>query len=133
MQSASCLVRLADVNGPSTSPAFKASVTPAEVVILRSFHGDDAVIDVKPFGENDRRSHASELERLRSIYHPAVVASLFPGHSPNLPSTFREIGIDVADEEEESAPARKSRGKGKAAAADADVGDGKYDPAIDGE
>lgn len=146
MQTASCFVRLLNSNGPHKNEAYKAPVTPAEVVILRVIHGDDAVVNLKPLGM-DKRAHRDELERLRYEYGPKVVNDAFPGHSPTLPVRFAEIGVDgvdsAEDDEEPQKPQRAKRGKGKQQA-DAAVGDGDpnaadpasdapYDPATDGQ
>lgn len=161
MQTASCFVRLLNSNGPHKNEAFKAPVTPAEVVILRSIHGDDAVVHLKPLGM-DKREHRAELDRLRYEYGPAVVTAAFPGHSPTLPVRFADVGIELAgddsDEDDQADKQRKAEEKAAKAAAKAakaaakgaagtgaaggdpadagaggDAGDGKYDPAIDGE
>lgn len=54
----------------------KTNVTQAEIVVLKSIHGDDAVGDVKPSGEIDRHE-AEERERLEMIYGDAVIGRLF--------------------------------------------------------
>jgi hypothetical protein len=53
-----------------------------EVEILRALHGDDAVVDVKPFVRVER-SAKEEKERLRLLYGP-VVEDIFPGRNPNM-------------------------------------------------
>lgn len=100
MQTASCFIRLLNSNGPSKHEAFKSPVTPAEVVILRAIHGDDAVVRIKPMSM-DKREHRAEIERLRIEYGPKVVEHAFPGHSPSLPVSFRDIGIDLGDDEDD--------------------------------
>lgn len=142
MQSANCLVRLLNSNGPHKNEAFKTGVTPAEAVILRAIHGADAVTGFERV-VMDKREHRAELDRLRQRYGAAAVERAFPGHSPQLPVRFSDIGIDVnvdeADDEQEAEEGRAPRrGRRKKAGDDAqttgaDAGDGKYDPAIDGE
>lgn len=142
MQSANCLVKLLNSNGPHKNEAFKIGVTPAEAAILRSIHGADAVYGFSRV-VMDRREHSAELERLRQLYGAAAVERVFPGHAPQLPVRFSDIGIDVNAEEtddekeveEVHQPRRGRRKKSEADApvADAPVADGPYDPAIDGE
>ncbi len=53
-----------------------ADITAAEVRVLRSIHGDDAVVDVQEAGNADR-NEAQERHRLEGIYGEKTVASLF--------------------------------------------------------
>jgi Mg-chelatase subunit ChlI len=137
MQSANCLVQLLNSNGPHKNEAFKTGVTPAEVVILRSIHGADAVNGFSRV-VMDKREHRAELDRLRRRYGAATVDRVFPGHSPQLPVRFSDIGIDVnadeaGDEQEDAKAEAPRRGRRKKSEADTLVVDGPYDPVIDGE
>lgn len=128
MQHARCLVR---INGDIGNIAAKAPVTPAEIVMLRAIHGADAVSGVALLngGINDKTSHAEELARLKVIYTAqnedgkAIIDTVFPGHSPTLPTTFDEIGIAINGEEPRTAKGKKAAAKNKAAAK-VDEGDG---------
>lgn len=115
MQTANCNLRL---NGDINNEIFKASVTPAEIVIFRAIHGSDSVVNVQPTG-SDKRSHGPEFERLKQTYGEKIVSSVFPGSFPQLPVNLKDIGIDVY--------AAAPRGKGKVAAeaaeADAEAGE----------
>lgn len=113
MQHASCLVR---INGDIGNIAAKAPVTPAEVVLLRAIHGPDAVSNIKLLnsGINDKTSHAEEIARLRTHYTAvnedgkAIIDLTFPGHAPQLPTSFRDIGVSLDEPKNETAPAPKS-------------------------
>lgn len=54
----------------------KTDVTQAELTVLKSIHGDDAVVDVKQSGEIDRHE-AEERERLEMIYGDGTIGKLF--------------------------------------------------------
>jgi len=70
----------------------KRGVTVAEIVVLRAVHGgSDAVTNIQPVGM-DKRPHAEELERLSRKYGK-IVAKLFPGAHPQLPSNLADIGV----------------------------------------
>jgi hypothetical protein len=111
MQIVNCSVHL---SGDLRNTVHKRGVTVAEIVVLRNIHGGDAVTSIQPV-KNDRRSHALELDRLRSIYNrrDQVVDQLFPGANPKLPTNLKDIGVDhngatVEEPEEEEAQARDS-------------------------
>lgn len=111
MQLVTCSVALGgDLNnvrvfGPS------APVTVAEVVMLRTLHGHDAVTDIRP-AKTVKRTNGQELERLRAKYdrnHQGEdlppVQRVFPGARPVLPKTLEEIlgeaDMDEAEDEDE--------------------------------
>lgn len=54
----------------------KTNVTQAEIVVLKSIHGDDAVSEIKLTDEVER-DEAKERERLEMIYGDAVIGKLF--------------------------------------------------------
>lgn len=121
MQTAKCNVRLADPkNVDSGMIVEKAPVTPAEVVVLQRIHGHDAVTDIKILNStSDRRSHAGELDRLREFYTmrvedngPPIVDACFPGTFPRLPVTFRDIGVDLGEQEEPEVEAEAAAEEG---------------------
>lgn len=97
MQLAECVVRIA---GDIQNTVKKYKVTPAEMLVLRRLHGDDAVVETKITGSK-KISNKEELDRIKEIYvdrfgssnpdRPNVVKELFPGASPNLPQEFSEI------------------------------------------
>lgn len=122
MQTAMCSVHLSDPkNVDSGMIVEKAPVTPAEVVVLRRIHGHDAVTNIRILNHtSDRRSHAGELNRLREFYTmrdgdngPPIVDTTFPGAFPQLPVTFKEIGIDAGDEPGAQAEDADTDGDGK--------------------
>lgn len=121
MQRCTCTVRLA---GELTQTTVRHGVSPAEVVILRHMHGDDAVQDFKP-GGNDRGKRINEADRLQARYKKHY-GKCFPGANPKLPERFDEIGVDLlADDGGDEKPAGKAAKKAtkrasKKAAATAD-------------
>jgi len=109
MQYARCTVQL---SGDAGTRIPKAPVTPAEVVVLRAIHGQESVSNFELLrgGVNDKASHAEEIKRLRDTYTALtekgelVVDTMFPGHAPQLPTTFREIGVSLEEPKVERAP-----------------------------
>ena len=88
----------------------KIGVTPAEILILQTIHGSDAVVNIRP-RKQDKRGHADEYDRLSRTYdggsiHGAgpddpkkvSIARLFPGPVKKLPVTLDEIGISITGE-----------------------------------
>lgn len=100
------------LGGLITNTVQKLDVTPAEILVLKHLHGDDAVKDVRPAGFDTRRRPEKEFARLAAIYdagagsftdtpgneREGVLAKLFPGAMKRLPTTLEEIGIAVATE-----------------------------------
>lgn len=120
MQRCTCTVRL---GGNLGSTSELTDVSPAEVLILRHIHGDDAVIGFRP-GGNDRGRAIDERGRLFEKYRGAF-AEVFPGAAPSMPETFKAIGVNLwAETEENQAPdddkpkGRKGGRKGKKDKAD---------------
>ena len=78
--------------------------TPAEILVLKHLHGDDAVVDIMPT-RMGKTKQDSEWERLSAKYDKAssmsvlgdssksIMASLFPGAMRKLPITLKEIGM----------------------------------------
>lgn len=113
MQLANCHVRL---GGDMANEIFKARVTPAEVLVLRHLHGPDSVVKLQPLGM-DKRAHAGELDRLKAEYSAKVVGDTFPGAYPQLPVSFKDIGINfmAGDAEPPPAPRRGRKAADSAA------------------
>jgi hypothetical protein len=98
MEQANILLALGGDKG-NTVP--KQGVTAAEVAVLRLIHGDEAVTDIEPTGE-DKRTHRQEIGRLTELYGrlqpngrrsaPAVDA-LFPGAAARVFETFEELDL----------------------------------------
>jgi hypothetical protein len=84
----------------------KENITPAEALILRHIHSDNAgtnaVQDVEETGETpDNWNNIMERGRLMGIYKKDLVMQLFPGAMPQLPKTFEELAqISTSDVEE---------------------------------
>jgi hypothetical protein len=101
MQTASILLA---IGGERDMQVPKFGVTPAEVMLLRAIHGEEAVTDINIIGDEDRNSRA-ERERLFSLYAKSdpsgafklpVLDALYPGVSSRLPTEFSEL--ELADE-----------------------------------
>ena len=106
MQECNITLRL---NGSLQHTVLKERVTPAEIQVLRSLHGQDAVVDVTPT-KMSKRGHREEFDRLSELYGRAnggdglnssdanknLVASLFPGANPVLPIHLKDIGMGSA-------------------------------------
>lgn len=112
-----CKVLLA---GSRDNEVRKADVTAAEIMVLRAFHGEDAVVDVTPKAM-DKRPHGAERDRLFKEYvgvsegeglggfqkeRAAVLMGLFgPKHTP-LPVELAEKDTFADMEDEAPAPSR---------------------------
>jgi hypothetical protein len=103
MQLANIVLRL---GGSVLHTVPKDKVTPAEILVLQRIHGSDAVVDVRPAGEDKNRRHQAEFDRLTLRYDRAssfssapgeetksIMQSLFPGAMKKLPMTLEEIGL----------------------------------------
>lgn len=99
MQRVNCTVRL---NGDTGNTVLKSEVTVAEVAVLRSIHGNEAVVDIKPVRQC-KTPHREERDRLSLIYGAPRVAALFPGMIPRLPVTLDDIALVVEGDLPESA------------------------------
>ena len=81
------------------------AATPAEILVLKRIHGDDAVVNIRPGKFDKTKRHEDEFERLATKYDRAASASapgdeagsimgqLFPGAIKRLPTTLKEIGL----------------------------------------
>src|SRR3546814_9505824 len=90
MQRVDCQVRL---SGKLTHTVGKKNISVAEIVALRAIHGADAVVDVQPKA-NDKTPHAAEMDHLRKTYGDKVILALLPGHSPRIPVSLKDVGLD---------------------------------------
>lgn len=97
MQRCNVTVRLAGDVG-NTVP--KTNVTVAEIVVLRSVHGDDAVVDIKPT-HNCKTPHREERDRLCIIYGRPRVDKIFPGVFAKLPVSLKDIEVAPPEEDAE--------------------------------
>lgn len=103
MQRANCFVRLSGDLGTNIP---KYGITPPEAAVLRRLHGPDAVNQLTLVSGNDKTPHAEVMEELLKQYtarnkdsNVPVVLELFPGINPRLPTTFAEVGFQVAGDE----------------------------------
>lgn len=60
-------------------------ITFPELLILNAMHGEGSIAKVYDTGRTVERTHADELDRLRSIYTDKLTRFLFPGAQPQLP------------------------------------------------
>ena len=70
-------------------------VSAPEVLILREVHGSDAVINVNESATLER-TNTEEIDRLKLFFGADVFSKVFPGSMPKLPTTFAEVGVEVA-------------------------------------
>lgn len=116
MQTANAFVALGG-DQLNTVPVF--GVTAAEIAVLRAIHGDDAVHDIEPLDDIDRKNR-DELARLRDKYKTEnarkVMDSLYPGAAARV---FEDIDeLDLPEELfKRGAPAPKAKVSAKAAKA----------------
>lgn len=118
MQFVNCAVRL---GGNLNNVVPRQNVSVPEVVILRAIHGEDAVVNFT-FAKEENTSPRAEIDRLEALYKPATVRGVFPGANPRLPTSYRDIGIEL-DAPEAKAPdkpaaARSGNGGGKKSSTD---------------
>ncbi|MBD9674952.1 hypothetical protein IB275_30525 [Pseudomonas sp. PDM21] len=123
MQHVSCFVRL---SGDLNNVVFKADATVAEVILLRVIHGEDSVTGIKPTVVGKEKA-PQEYDRLKALYGASnftkdglsVLATVFPGKNPTLPSKLSDIDIedhtdavDISEDPEPEAEAAPERNKG---------------------
>lgn len=122
MQTANVMVA---IGGDAGHTVPKYGVTAAEIAVLRSIHGDEAVFDIEPVGEV-KVSHRDERTRLKLLYGRAmdgdnrsIVEGLYPGAAARLFDTIDELELDDSLFKVRPAePAKPAKGK-KAKAAEA--------------
>lgn len=99
MQTASILLA---IGGERDMQVPKFGVTPAEVMLLRAIHGEEAVTDIDIIGNEDR-GNRDERERLFSLYAKSdpsgvfklpILDALYPGVNAKLPTGFSDLDLD---------------------------------------
>jgi hypothetical protein len=146
MDIANCIVALGGDPG-NTVP--KYGVTAAEILVLMTIHGNEAIMDVEPCGSIERVNR-DERQRLLDTY-PArdsgnrqIVATMFPGAGASVPEKLADLQLDEsvfaatermkpgdAPEAVEAAPAGKSK-KSKKSEKKAPATPAPAEPASDG-
>lgn len=109
MQTANIMLALGGDAGNSVP---KYGVTAAEIAVLRAIHGDDAVHDIEPTGEDAvvetdhgnprKRTNREELSRLQREYASGrlfgtdirAVGALFPGAAARVFEDIEELGLN---------------------------------------
>lgn len=108
MQLANVTVRL---GGSVLNTVPKLGVTPAEIIVLQHIHGEGSVVDIRPAGEDKKKRHDQEFNRLAQTYDKkgggfadqpgseakSLMSTLFPGAVKRLPLTLEEAGIAVGE------------------------------------
>jgi hypothetical protein len=105
MQRCTATIRLA---GDMKNTVVRHGLSPAEVLVLRHIHGNDAVVDFKIDGD-DRGKKIDERGRLEARYGRKF-REAFPGANPQFPDKLSDIGVDLnADDEDEAPKPRRIR------------------------
>lgn len=113
------------LGGDKNNTVPKERVSPAEIAVLAAIHGSDAVHDIVPIGETEKRSFRDERERLMRAYpaknedNEPIVLKVYPGVSPILHDTIESLGLDETlfkpTEHAKPAPAKAKAKVAKAA------------------
>jgi len=95
MQTLNALVA---ITGDRNNMVWKIGLTPAEILLLQSLHGADAVNQIEPSGEVQREPYA-EITRLKELYpnyHERVqnIWRDYPG--PAFPLRLEQISLNSA-------------------------------------
>lgn len=95
MELANVIVALGNDKG-NTVPRY--GVTAAEIAVLCTIHGPDAVFDIEPTGETVERGHKEERDRLMEFYRAADggrprVLDVYPGQMPVLHTQIADLGL----------------------------------------
>jgi hypothetical protein len=95
MQTLNALVA---ITGDRNNMVWKTDITPAEILLLQSLHGADAVLQIEPSGE-DKREPMEEITRLKALYplHGERIQNIwrdYPG--PAFPLRIDQLGINSA-------------------------------------
>jgi hypothetical protein len=94
MQKCNCVVRL---GGSLLHTVQKTDITPAEVVLLRRIHGNDAVVEFER-ARGDFTTRQDDHARLIAVYGHKAVTEAYPQGDTSLPKTFSAIGIRINEE-----------------------------------
>lgn len=68
-------------------------VSAPEIVILKSLHGSDSIVDIKK-SKTDATPGSSDRPRLELVYGEDKVEKVFPGALNKLPATLAEVGVE---------------------------------------
>lgn len=103
------------LGGDAGNTVPKFDVTAGEIAVLRTIHGEDAVIDIEPQGVVER-SHRDELTRIRGIYGRAtdgnmnrIVDILYPGAAARVFESLDELEIPETFYKAEKRVSRKPK------------------------
>lgn len=135
MEKANATVR---IGGSIQHTVFKIGLTPAEVLILQRINGADAVVDIRPTGVDSKVRQEEEWNRLADEYDSSsaissrpgeervgLMSTMFPGAIRKLPTTFAEIGLNLAPLPD--APKKKAKKEKPAKAEAAPVNEADQD------
>ena len=91
------------LSGSLANTVVRHNVTPPELLLLRELHGDEAIANIEYTGKAQKLHH-EVLDSMHTFYNTEngkrAMEKIFPGASPKLPTTFREIGYDISEEGE---------------------------------
>lgn len=86
------------LSGNIANTVVKHNVTPPQLAIYATMHGEDCVQSLDITGTDKERTIANEMNRLRGIFKTEestkILNRIFPGIAPQLPVTFVSIGYD---------------------------------------
>lgn len=109
MQLVTCMLRL---SGNAMHTVRKTGVTVPEIVVLRAVHGDDAVYEIVAEGgaSGHQIGNVAEKKRLLELYGQKeagakMIETMFPGYDPRMPTTLKQIGVDLLADEDKQADA----------------------------
>ncbi|CUW38789.1 protein of unknown function [Magnetospirillum sp. XM-1] len=107
MELANCFVRLGGEIGYEVR---KTGIPLAEILLLQSIHGADAVVRIERAGSDDRKNR-DIVDYLKAVYGDTKFRVVFPGTNPSVHVQFRDIvpGEDVVEEDEPQAPVRRGK------------------------
>lgn len=91
------------LSGSLANTVVRHKVTPPELLLLRELHGDEAIANIEYTGK-EAKAHHEVLDAMNTFYNTEngkrAMEKIFPGASPKIPTTFREIGYDISEEGE---------------------------------
>jgi hypothetical protein len=104
MQWCTCTVRL---GGSRDHEVVGKIVTIPELLLLKSIHGDEAVVNIVPCDAPEQFDPegapipyvaSEERTRLELLYGPETVKDIFPDRFATLPTSLKQAGLDPASQ-----------------------------------
>ena len=121
--------------GGDRNHVIQMRTTVPEIEVLRTLHGDEAVVDIEVVGNPDVNQR-EERDRLKKKFKknlPApdasgrknVVDVVFPNPRANLPTQLKEIGITAPQAPAKKGPSKKLNAQSQSEGGSAKDNDGK--------